>query len=170
MDLTRAPPKRATSCGLVGYNYTMFRNNRYVAQYRYWLADWRRLQRILFPSPAEVKLIRILGGRVLVIPWLRGGSNRFPLAMVVSMGKIFRSEGVHREMRVGSKFIDFGVVTKYYRKAVECDGTRYHDILKDQERDEYLKARGFSVLHIKATRIYREPKKVRRMVIDFLES
>lgn len=138
---------------------------------RIWYARkrmWRRT-RVLFPSPAELQFVRVMGGRVITFKYIRHIETKFPLAFIVSMGKTLRREYVRREVRVGAMFVDFAFVTQYDCKAIEIDSKRWHrDIVREQERDEYLHARGWRVLHIQAVDIYANPDLVQRRVIDFL--
>lgn len=128
-----------------------------------------RIRRLLFPSPAEVKFLQVMGGYVLVFPFLRSIRNSFPLTIVLSMGCLKR-ELVYREVRCGRYWVDFCAVTPFYRRVIEIDGQRFHDILKDQERDDYLHERGYAIMRIPARRLWREPKRVRSDVLKFLRS
>lgn len=129
--------------------------------------------RLLFPSPAEVKFIEIMGGIVLTLPFIKSIKTGFPLTFVLSMGKL-RRERVHREVRIGRYFADMCVITPFYRRVIEIDGQASHskrmDIVYDQNRDDYLRSRGFAVMRIPARRLWREPKKVRKDVLRFLRS
>lgn len=129
---------------------------------------WRRT-RILFPSPAEVRFVQVMGGRVLVFNYVRSTSTHYPLAIFISMGKILRREFVQREVRVGAMHVDFAFITSYGRQAIEIDGRNFHmDVVREQERDEYLNGRGWRVLHIQAVDLWRNPDAVQRRVIRFL--
>ncbi len=93
-------------------------------------------------------------------------SNGFPLVIVLRRPRLFRREYVKREVRVGKYWVDFGNDIK---RAIEVDGKAYHmDIIKDQERDEYIQSLGWSVLRIRADELLREPERVRRRVISYL--
>src|SRR5689334_748965 len=105
-----------------------------------WRSNWRRVRRIWFPSPAEVNFIEVMGGLALSLPFIRAWTNGYPLT-ILWLGRTLRRELVQREVRIGSKFADFCVVTPFYRKILEIDGERFHDIVKDQERDDYLRER-----------------------------
>lgn len=131
--------------------------------------SWWRKNRILFPSPAEVQFIRIMGGKAIVIDHIKHPHTGFPLAIITSMGKILRREFVQREVRVGAMYVDFAFQTKYDRKAIEIDGKSFHrDIIKEQERDDYCRQYGWKLFHIQAVDIYREPNLVQQRVINFL--
>lgn len=130
----------------------------------------RRLSRLLFPSPAEVQFVRVMRGHVLTVPFMRSRRTGFCLAFVWR-GKILKRELVHREVRAGRYVVDFGVVTPFGKKAIEIDGEPFHqDVLREQERDDYLRARGWEVLHIKGRRLWREPRRVGGDVLKFLKS
>jgi very-short-patch-repair endonuclease len=130
--------------------------------------DWRRRGRILFPSPAEVRFVRIMGGRAVTFHFIRHPKTKFPLVVFVTMGRTLRREFVQREVRVGAMYVDFAFVNDYTKKAIEVDGSTHNDIVKEQNRDDYLRARGWRVLHIRGIEIYRQPKKVRDRAIAFL--
>lgn len=129
---------------------------------------WRN-NRMLFPSPAEVQFIRMMGGKAIVIDHLKHPKTKFPLTVITTMGRTLKREFVQREVRVGAMYVDFAFVTQYDKKAIEIDGRDFHDdIIKEQNRDDYLRARGWRVYHIRADSLYRDPSLVQRKVIDFL--
>lgn len=126
----------------------------------------RRLERLLFASPAEVQFIRIMGGKVFTCGCVKSTKTRFPLTLVLSMGPVLRAENVRREVRVGRYFLDFA---NEIRRAIEIDGAAYHtDILVEQQRDEYLGSYGWLVLHISAQHVFTNPIKVRRAAESWL--
>lgn len=133
----------------------------------------RRLSRLLFPSPAEIQFVRIMRGHVLTVPFLKSRRTRYPLAFVWR-GKILKRELVHREVWADERkryCLDFATRDAAYRKALEIDGSQWHmDVLKEQERDEYLRARGWQVMHIKAARLKREPRRVYVETLKFLRA
>lgn len=131
--------------------------------------DWRRTNRMYFPSPAEVKFVRIMGGKTITISWIKHYKSKFPLVFFVTMGRTLRRELVQREYRVGGFFLDFAFVDDYSKKGIEIDGARHHqDIVKEQNRDDYLRRRGWYILHIRAVDLWRKPDVVRKRVKDFL--
>jgi very-short-patch-repair endonuclease len=144
-----------------------------ITKIRKWIyykkkAMWRR-SRILFPSPAEVRFVEIMGGRCLTIKSIRLSSTNFPLTIIVSFGRTLRREMVEREVQVGAYYVDFGFITGAGQQAIEIDGQNFHmDIVKEQERDEYLSRYGWRVLHIQAIDLYRKPDAVRERVVNFL--
>jgi very-short-patch-repair endonuclease len=156
------------------------RGNRHVmrAYWRYRGLKWRiyktraayrKQMRMLFPSPAEVRFVELMGGRTFTFRHIKSTKNSFPLTFILSLGKILDRENVQREVRAGAMYIDFGVDSNYYKKGIECDGAKFHrDIVKEQRRDEYLYGRGWDILHIEASTIYRDPTKVQRKVLEFL--
>jgi very-short-patch-repair endonuclease len=129
----------------------------------------RRFRRLIFPSPAELEFIRIFGGKYKSSKRIRDPKTGFPLTIVYSMGKILKRELIKREVRAGAMWIDFGALTNYFNRGIEIDGRAYHrDILKEQERDEYVAQYGWSLLHIEAGEVYRNPNFVQRKVLEFL--
>lgn len=136
-----------------------------VWRFRRVRAAYRRRVRLLYPSPAEVKFIRLMGGRVVVVDWIHNPRNKYPLVIVLSLGRILRRQGFRREVRIGSKFVDFGNDLKY---VIEIDGRPFHDIVEMQRRDDYLANYECQVLHIPAAHLWRSPDKVQRRVVKFL--
>ena len=135
------------------------------------LVFWsRRLHRLWFPSAAEVAFIRLMKGRVLTIPFVRSSRDDKPaLAIVLSMGYLKR-ELVDREVRIGRYYADFATPRAAYHKALEIDGRKYHDIVADQQRDDYLHALGWQIMRIPARRVLHEPRVVFVDVCKFLKS
>ena len=121
-----------------------------------------------YPSPAELKFIEIMGGRVYTIGFLKHPKTKFPRA-IIFMGSYLNSEFIEREFRVGAMYIDFAFVTPWYKKGIEIDGKNFHrDIVREQNRDDYLASYGWSIMHIVAEDLYRQPAKVRARVEKFL--
>jgi hypothetical protein len=132
-------------------------------------ADFRRRRRLLFPSPAEVELIRIMGGKYISSTLLKDPKTKFPLTIITDIGTVFKRESIAREVRVGAMYTDFATVGLRYLKAIEVDGLAFHDdIVKEIKRDEYLKQRGWEIMHLQAASIYREPGMVQKRVLEFL--
>lgn len=126
-------------------------------------AQYWRLMRLLFSSPAELRLIELMGGKIWRVGWPR--RNGFGLAFVVNRGKLFRQEKVRREVFVGGRyFVDF---CNDVGRVIEVDG-KQHDIVSDFDRDAYLYSRGFQVLRIPAIDLYNNSAKTQRRVIAFL--
>lgn len=130
---------------------------------------WRNA-RVLFPSPAEVHFVRLMGGKVITIDAIRyPDKNRFPLTIIYRRGKFLARNFMQREVRVGAMYVDFAFVDPYTNKAIEIDGSDYHqDVVREAERDEYLKVRGWQVLHIPAMDLYRQPGRVQQKVLNYL--
>lgn len=110
-----------------------------------------------------------MGGKCIIIDHIVDRRTGFPLTIVTNMGRILKRELIQREVRVGAMYIDFGIANRYYKRGIEIDGRDFHrDITVEQERDEYLAKYGWSVLHIQAADIYRQPMLVQRKVLNFL--
>lgn len=123
---------------------------------------------MLYPSPAELAFIRLMGGRTIEFRRIRNRRTGFRLAIVVSMGKTLRRERVKREVRVGRCFVDFG---NDIGRAIEVDGNKWHtDVVHEMERDNYLAQFGWRVLHVRAPDIVRDPAKTRQVVHEFLSA
>lgn len=134
-----------------------------------WRSNWRRWRRVLFPSPLEVKFARAMHGHVLTIPFVKSGCTGFPLA-IIWRGRILKRELVYREVPAGPFFIDYAVVTPFYKRGIELHGFSAHpDIVADQQRDDYLKAHGWQMRYV-TNKHLREPKRVYAEILRFLKS
>lgn len=139
--------------------------------YHYYVlrARYQRRRRLSFPSPAETRFIEIHGGRCRQVSWIRDPRTKFPLVLHTSLGNILKRELIKREVRVGTKFVDFGADCNYYKKAIEIDGYWNHrDKAKELERDKYLAEYGWSVLHISAGMVFRDAMRVQQCVLEWL--
>lgn len=126
---------------------------------------WRQ-NRMFFMSPAEIRFLHIMGGKVVTFEAIKHARTHFPLAYVVTMGRSLRRENFAREVRVGRYFIDFGNDIK---RGIEIDGRNFHmDIVKEIERDEYVAKYGWSLLHIQAVDLWQQPDNVQRRVLSFI--
>lgn len=129
----------------------------------------RRNKRLLFPSPAELRFIELFGGKVWRSQHIFSRSTKFPMAVIYKKPNFFKSENLKREVRIGKYYVDFGVRTPYYKRAIEIDGQPYHmDVVAEQDRDIYTYARGWKTLRIRAYRLYNDSSKVQDEVIRFL--
>lgn len=136
---------------------------------KYMRNDHRRRHRLRYTSPAEVKFIRLFGGKVVTINFMKSRKNKFPRTIVLTMGRTLKREFVQRELRVGGVYVDFAFVNRYTKKAIEIDGAEFHrDVVREQQRDDYLHGYGYSILHIPAVDLYRKPDAVKKRVITFL--
>ena len=115
-----------------------------------------RAKRLIFASPAEMKFIEIMGGRVIKLPL-----NSY---YVLWCGWTLARHFIQREKRYGRVWCDFGNRTH----VIEIDGAAYHNPVVDRQRDEYLDRIGVDVLRIDATDIYNRPEWVRNEVRAFL--
>lgn len=134
------------------------------------LASHRRLHRVLFTSPAEARFVELMGGVAFTLGFIRSSKTGFPLTWLW-LGPVLKRELIEREVQVGPYSIDFATPNASYKKGVEIDGTFFHqDIVREQNRDDYLRSQGWSVLHIPARRLWRDPRRVRADVLRFLKS
>lgn len=166
---TRKPPKvrnnHAYIGGLAAYGYNI-NMKALISKYYRLRSSWWRWNRILFPSPAELRLIEIMGGKVVRFHGIKHPRTHYPLAWIRSMGKVLRDEKFGREVRCGKYFIDFG---NDLAMGLEVDGAAYHrDVVAAFDRDSYLYQRGWRVVHIPAIRLWNEPDRVQREVLKFL--
>lgn len=137
-----------------------------------WQNVWRRQLRYLFPSPAELRLIELMGGHVLRLKFIKRPSNGFCFAIVLNMGKLFNMERVKREVGYGRYWVDFA---NDLNRIIEVDGNPYHmDVVADFDREVAIKelcARGkfeARFLRIRADELYRNPNDTQRKVLAFL--
>ncbi len=136
----------------------------YRARSRYW-----QYKRLIFPSPAEVRFVEIMGGRVW--RWRR-------LALVVSLGRHLRGGNFRREVRYGRYYVDFANDLNYI---IEIDGAKYHqDVVADMEREIYITdhcwkyapahGRQARILRVKAYHVYNNSRKVQDDVLNFMQN
>jgi hypothetical protein len=126
---------------------------------------WKR-ERLIFPSPAEIKFIRVMGGHVIVLPFVFSFKTGFPFAWVLSFGHVLRTHGFRREVRVGAYYIDFANDIKW---GIEILGKDFHtDVVKEAQREEYLRQRGYRILYIAAVDLYRNPIATRHRAMKFI--
>lgn len=126
-----------------------------------------RKSRMLFVSPAEIRFIRLMGGRVVTFPQTKHPRTGFPLAYVITLGRQLKHGGYDREVRVGSKFIDFGCERR--RRGIEIDGRNFHrDIVHEQQRDDYVERYGWVLMHVQASDLWREPDRIKREIAKFI--
>jgi very-short-patch-repair endonuclease len=128
---------------------------------------WRRLHRLLFPSPLEAQFVRIMRGHTLTIPFVKSRRTGFPLTFIWR-GKLLKRELVKREVRAGSKFIDYAVVTPFYKRGIEIYSSWHMDVVADQQREDYLKARGWKIMYVTSKQM-NEPKRLFADVLRFLK-
>lgn len=131
-------------------------------------ANHRRNMRLIFASPAEMQLIKIMGGVVVSLPLVRAPKTKFPVSIVLFRGWTFKLHGIKREVRCSKYFVDFCNSKGY---GIEVDGAAYHtDFNADMIRDKVLYAQGVSILRIKGVDIYRDPKEVKKRVKKYLKN
>lgn len=141
-----------------------------------WQNVYRRYVRYIFPSPAELRLIELMGGKVFRVRWLRQQRTGFCFAIVLNMGRIFNKEKVRREVGYGRYWVDFA---NDLNRIIEVDGDAYHmDVVADFDRELFIKeyckrtpnpaAREARILRIKASELYRNPNNVQQKVLGFL--
>lgn len=113
-----------------------------------------------------MQLITLMGGKVLTTNLVRHKRTGFPLTLVVDLGSWFGKEQMRREVRIGRYWTDFG---NDLCRAIEVDGDQFHkDIVKEQQRDDYIERMGWRILHINAGDIFTNPDMVQRRIIAFL--
>lgn len=138
-------------------------NRRELKQHYATLWEWlRRRWKSLFPKPAEVRLLQILGGSVIVIGSIR--RNGRPLTITLSRGRLLRSERFRR-----SVIDDQGMLANDVRWAIAIQGKDYErDVIAAYEQDEQLQAAGWRVRWIPEAWLWTNPSRVRKNVLQFL--
>ena len=139
---------------------------RVVSLYYRGRSQWWRVGRLLFPSPAEMKFIKLMGGTVFSMPIVMSRKTGFPFAIVLWRGHALRKHKMKREVRVGKCFVDFGNDIKW---GIEILGFEWHtDVLAEQQREDYIKSYDWRVLYIPAADLWRKSKSTKRRVLKFL--
>ncbi len=72
-----------------------------------------------------------------------------------------------RELPIGPYFADFACRRK--RLVVESDGSQHHGSERDDIRDAYLNANGWSVLRFQAADILRDTRWIWNVILEVLE-
>ncbi len=117
----------------------------------------------LYATPAEVRLIQIMGGRTLTIHALRSAKSGLPVTLVLSRGKYLRREHFRR---TGDRLILFSNDIKW---ALALQGREYErDVVAAYERDQKMQANGWRVKYIRADWLWNKPELVRQDVLQFL--
>lgn len=158
--------KPGTKHNTYGYTNSMRRQLNLVDKFKRRRSAYRRRMRLLFPSPAEVRFMRLMGCWVITTSHIRHWHTDFPLRLLVIPGGLYRRERLRREVRVGKHYVDFG---NDIQRAIEVDGEQYHrDVIYETARDSYLHEHGWLVLHVPAFMLYKNPKKVCDKAEQFL--
>lgn len=126
----------------------------------------------VFPALAEVRFVRMMGGRVTTLPFIRHAETSRPLAVVWTLGRVLRAHKFKHRVVVGvsggETILSFGNDIHW---GIELDGLRYHnDILVKQDLDEFFSMAGWRVLHITTTKMQVNPAKIRDEVFRFLSA
>lgn len=121
-------------------------------------------ERLLWPSWAEVRFMRLMGCWVIPMPFLKHPTTGQTAYYVIMRG-IMKREHMQREVMARGYCLDFG---NDIGRGIEIDGGR-HDVVADYERDQHLAKDGWIVHRIPVDRLKRSPSRVRREAIDFLE-
>ncbi|HMT18532.1 MAG TPA: DUF559 domain-containing protein [Candidatus Saccharibacteria bacterium] len=144
----------------------MTRTQKLIQFYYRKRASWYRWNRILFPSPAEVRFVQLMGGKYWQVSWLKHRRTKLPFTIFYSYGKILSEECFGRERRVGKYFVDFG---NDLSMGIEIDGRQWHrDIVAEMDREIYFNVRGWRVIHIEAVHLWNRPNEVQQRVLKFL--
>lgn len=166
---TARPPS-----GRIVYNNSMKKRLSWVDRFYRARSTYYRLKRLAFPSPAEVKFLELMGARVRTFPYIRAGVRGFPLAIVLSRGKLLRQARLKREVRYGKHYVDFANDIHW---VIEIDGSPYHqDVVADFDREVYLRdflrkhGHELRLKRIPAPRLWNDRARVQREIIQFLNA
>lgn len=127
---------------------------------------WSKRRQLMFPSPAEVEFIRIFGGRYITFSRVKDPDTGYPLTIVTNLGVVLKRELIRREIRVGRYFIDFGQITPWDRRGIKIEDRL--DVVKYQELDDYVRGLDWSLFHLEAAAVFREPMRVQQRVLEWL--
>lgn len=120
-------------------------------------------KRRLHVDPNEIAMVRVMGGRVIELPFWRDSVTQIPAVIVLSLGPIFKRERVSRGVMVGGRRLSFG---NDIRRGIEFDGREYRgDILKQMEADEFFQAADWQVIHVMPGDMKADPRAVRRAIL-----
>ena len=72
--------------------------------------------------------------------------------------------GFEREVREGRCMTDFG--HPVYKIDFEADGKKWHDVLKDERRDNFMRSRGWFVVRFSYNRMVTHPDQVRKRILE----
>lgn len=133
---------------------------------------YRRQLRIIFPSPAEIRFAELMGAKYAQVLLFRDRRTKFPMAIRIKRGKLFKQERVKREVSIGPYWVDFA---NDLNRIIEIDGDPYHmDVVADMDREIHItdicsrKKMDARFMRIKAHELYRDPDLVQRKVLKFL--
>lgn len=137
-----------------------------------WQNVYRRYKRLVFPSPAEMRLIELMGGKVLRVNFIKEPRNKFPMTIVLNRGHLFRREKIKREVGYGSYWVDFA---NDINRIIEVDGSEYHmDVVADFDREVAIKElcrrrkMDARILRIRPFEMYQNPNLIQQKVLGFL--
>ncbi len=120
----------------------------------------------LYPKPLETRLITVLGGTVLTVGAFRHKKTGYPLSLVLSRGRLLRSERFRRSVRVD----DGGTLelANDIKWAITIRGSEYYrDVVAAYERDELLKEQGWRIRYISMRDLGERPGQVRADIRSF---
>lgn len=85
---------------------------------------------------------------------------------------------LHKQYPIGKYRADFVIIANEnleyhgldYKIAIECDGHEYHNktaeqVLRDRERDVYIRFKGYDVIHFSGTQIFNKPMRCASSVL-----
>lgn len=117
-----------------------------------------------FPRPVETRLINVLGGTTLTLGWLRDKATGHQFTLILSRGKLLRSERFRR-----AALTPGGILANDIKWAIAVQGPEYeHDVVAAYEQDEKLAAAGWRLWYVRAADVWQNPGRVKKDVLQFL--
>lgn len=119
----------------------------------------------LFPSPAELRIIEIMGGKVLRINRIISQRSGLPMAIILSRGGMLRREHFKR---TGDDLVLFSNDLKW---GLAIQGAAYErNIIEAFERDQTLKENGYRIQYLPVRWLVNRPDLVRDRINQFVYS
>lgn len=115
----------------------------------------------LFMTPAEVRLLHILGGSTVTLGFLRDRETSLPVTLIVSRGRLLRREGFKRRVMVAGQMLSFANARGL---AITLLQGYENDVLAYMEQSEQLAEAGWRVCYV-PTSLLRDSKAVYKQVI-----
>lgn len=118
---------------------------------------------MLYATPAEVRLVQIMGGKTLTLHNIKDNKSGLPMTLILSKGKVLRREHFKR---TGDTLILFSNDIKW---CLALEGREYQrNVVAAMERDEWMRDNGWRVKYIRADWLWNKPDLVRQNVLQFL--
>lgn len=151
--------------GLFFYNETMKLTSYYSNLKRALTGWWQRFKDGLFPHPAEVRLLEVLGGITVTIGRIQRGGR--PLTFILSEGKLLKSEHFRRVAADNKTVLYMNDVQHVL--AIRADDFK-RDVIGEFEADEALREQGYRIRSIPESLIINNPRQAKLSIQKFIFS